>query len=394
MDKKIAWIVIGIIGLLSINVAFAFDLVTGGFIYSQGSFTVDNIAPVIDVISEIIGDEGDLITINANVSDPNGDPVTISYSLPFNESGQWQTIIGDGGVYQVTVSASDGTLNSTENVIVKIVPYCGDGICSANNSETCSNCATDCGECASSSNGGRKRDKEIIPEPELENEIEEEEEEEEESTEDGQEQGMSEIEKVSEDEKDEKGVLIVSEDLGVDVNIIKDGEGKKGVDTSTSDTIRIKINIVQSLGIKEDTTIKVKYLIIPIKDNIITANAIYDDYADALVESSYSFYLEEYVEVSAENINLIREIDIPEHLKSGKYKLVIVVEHEGRVAIDETEFVVPKRIDLEQSLIKDVSNKLLTGIIAIIVLITLFLKVKEENERKNKEKKLKKRKKK
>ncbi len=68
----------------------------------------------------IKGVEGDLMNLAPQAVDPDGDMVDYEFSEPFNNEGFWQTNIGDKGKYLVTVTASDGELSTTENVLVII----------------------------------------------------------------------------------------------------------------------------------------------------------------------------------------------------------------------------------------------------------------------------------
>jgi len=50
--------------------------------------------------------------------DPDEDPITYSYSEPLDEEGKWETTYGDEGEYTIVVTASDGDLETTEEVIL------------------------------------------------------------------------------------------------------------------------------------------------------------------------------------------------------------------------------------------------------------------------------------
>ena len=67
-----------------------------------------------NMISKIVK-EGDLVKFKEHVAyDPDGDELQYKFSLPLNESGMWQTEIGDAGEYIVMVSVSDGKLESSQ----------------------------------------------------------------------------------------------------------------------------------------------------------------------------------------------------------------------------------------------------------------------------------------
>ncbi|MBW2966499.1 DPP IV N-terminal domain-containing protein [Candidatus Woesearchaeota archaeon] len=68
-----------------------------------------NNPPVIQDISDIVADEGDLIQINPIATDPDGDSLTFTYSSPLDSNGEWQTVYTDAGVYTgITATAKDG----------------------------------------------------------------------------------------------------------------------------------------------------------------------------------------------------------------------------------------------------------------------------------------------
>lgn len=64
--------------------------------------------------------EGDLVKLNINIEDPDGDNLVINYSKPLNEEGKWQTKLGDEGVYYANITVSDGESVSTEQVKILV----------------------------------------------------------------------------------------------------------------------------------------------------------------------------------------------------------------------------------------------------------------------------------
>jgi len=60
--------------------------------------------------------ENELVKFNVNVKDPDEDPVTFTFSKPLDESGEWQTNYGDAGEYIVTLTATDGVLNTEKKI--------------------------------------------------------------------------------------------------------------------------------------------------------------------------------------------------------------------------------------------------------------------------------------
>ena len=77
--------------------------------------------------ADVVAFEGDLIDLKPYVMDPDGDPITLGYTSPFDENGMWQTEAGDAGFYSVIVTATDGkdsfvTKQMTVNVLVRNKP--------------------------------------------------------------------------------------------------------------------------------------------------------------------------------------------------------------------------------------------------------------------------------
>ncbi len=88
-----------------------------------------NVAPIIEELEDVEVDEGEVIKITPKVTDLNGDEVTITLSEPegkedvwSKENGSfiWNTTYTDHGEYVITVTASDGELESTTNFTITI----------------------------------------------------------------------------------------------------------------------------------------------------------------------------------------------------------------------------------------------------------------------------------
>lgn len=80
-------------------------------VYEEVKVTVIDVnrAPVIEKPNyDVIALEGELIELEVNAYDPDGDEFTLSFSEPFNDEGKWQTEEGDYGKYEVIITASDG----------------------------------------------------------------------------------------------------------------------------------------------------------------------------------------------------------------------------------------------------------------------------------------------
>ncbi len=67
--------------------------------------------------------EGDVVSFpNLRVTDPDGDPVTYTFSSPLAADGTWQTKIGDAGQYKIKISASDGKSIVSQDVLIIVEP--------------------------------------------------------------------------------------------------------------------------------------------------------------------------------------------------------------------------------------------------------------------------------
>ncbi|MGC8929358.1 MAG: putative Ig domain-containing protein [Candidatus Woesearchaeota archaeon] len=108
------------------NVTF---VVSDGLLTDEETITITvlesgNHAPILEPIKDIEVIEGELVRVMPKATDPDNDPIAFSFGLPLNSTGEWQTKIGDAGVYYAVVTASDGLLSDSKTVkiIVKKTP--------------------------------------------------------------------------------------------------------------------------------------------------------------------------------------------------------------------------------------------------------------------------------
>jgi hypothetical protein len=67
--------------------------------------------------------EGELVDFpNLKAVDPDGDPITYTFSSPLDKQGKWQTEVGDVGEYIVTITASDGKNTAQQSVLLVVKP--------------------------------------------------------------------------------------------------------------------------------------------------------------------------------------------------------------------------------------------------------------------------------
>ncbi len=69
-------------------------------------------------LGDIHVNEGEIVKMEVPEHDDDGDALSYTYSLPFNEQGEWQTGNNNSGIYNVTIAVSDGVHNVS--VIVKV----------------------------------------------------------------------------------------------------------------------------------------------------------------------------------------------------------------------------------------------------------------------------------
>jgi hypothetical protein len=68
--------------------------------------------------AKITVNEGELVKLDLQASDPDGDSLSYTFSKPLDKNGEWQTKMGDAGEYPVTITASDGTLETSKNILI------------------------------------------------------------------------------------------------------------------------------------------------------------------------------------------------------------------------------------------------------------------------------------
>jgi hypothetical protein len=66
----------------------------------------------------IIVQETDLVSLEPAATDPDGDPLEYTFTSPLDNIGDWQTTYGDAGEFTVTITASDGDLSASQDVLI------------------------------------------------------------------------------------------------------------------------------------------------------------------------------------------------------------------------------------------------------------------------------------
>ena len=66
----------------------------------------------------IIVEETELVSLVPTANDPDADLLAYTFTSPLNENGEWQTTYGNAGEYTVAITASDGELTTSKDVLV------------------------------------------------------------------------------------------------------------------------------------------------------------------------------------------------------------------------------------------------------------------------------------
>jgi hypothetical protein len=72
--------------------------------------------------AKITVQEGELVKLDLDATDPDGDSLYYTYTLPLNRLGEWQTQIGDAGEYPITITVSDGVLKTSKDAVIIVTP--------------------------------------------------------------------------------------------------------------------------------------------------------------------------------------------------------------------------------------------------------------------------------
>jgi hypothetical protein len=79
-----------------------------------------NRAPVVEPIEPIVVTELETVVLDVEASDPDGDSLSITYPLLFDDTGVWQTQRGDAGSYDLNLVVTDGTANVVVPVLITV----------------------------------------------------------------------------------------------------------------------------------------------------------------------------------------------------------------------------------------------------------------------------------
>ncbi|MBW2974553.1 hypothetical protein KY366_02445, partial [Candidatus Woesearchaeota archaeon] len=71
-------------------------------------------------IKTITVNETDFVSLRPKARDEDGDRLFYSFTRPLDNEGNWQTGYGDAGSYSITVTVSDGELNTSTDVLLVV----------------------------------------------------------------------------------------------------------------------------------------------------------------------------------------------------------------------------------------------------------------------------------
>jgi nitrogen fixation protein FixH len=83
--------------------------------------TTDTTTPITGTVPVKTITEGDILRFKEDIAyDPDGDDLDYTFTSPLNSNGDWETKVGDAGSYPITVTVSDGKLQSTQDLIIVV----------------------------------------------------------------------------------------------------------------------------------------------------------------------------------------------------------------------------------------------------------------------------------
>jgi len=76
--------------------------------------------PIAHSVTTVVVQETERVILEPKTTDPDDDKLSIKYTSPLNEKGEWQTKYGDAGEYTTTISVSDGVTDVSEDVLIVV----------------------------------------------------------------------------------------------------------------------------------------------------------------------------------------------------------------------------------------------------------------------------------
>ena len=79
-----------------------------------------NLPPEMDVIDNIMVNEGELIEVVPSVSDPDNDDIKVTFTEPLDKDGKWTPGYEYSGIYTSTVTVSDGKEDVSQEIVIVV----------------------------------------------------------------------------------------------------------------------------------------------------------------------------------------------------------------------------------------------------------------------------------
>lgn len=80
-----------------------------------------NNAPTLEPLPDMTVTETDLVEVEVQAADADNDALTITFTAPFDNNGQWQTDYSSEGVYEIIVTVSDGKTIKAEQFSLTVL---------------------------------------------------------------------------------------------------------------------------------------------------------------------------------------------------------------------------------------------------------------------------------
>lgn len=99
-----------------------FDSITTGAVKEtpSGESAVEDISleKQAEPSNVIVVQETEFVSLQPEAEDPDQDQLSFTFTSPLDEQGNWQTAYGDEGEYTITLTASDGQLTTSKDVLL------------------------------------------------------------------------------------------------------------------------------------------------------------------------------------------------------------------------------------------------------------------------------------
>lgn len=84
----------------------------------EADISIEEEEEIAEDATVVVVEETELVSLIPKADDPDQDVLDFAYTSPLDGNGEWQTTYGDAGEYTVTVTASDGSLTASKEVLI------------------------------------------------------------------------------------------------------------------------------------------------------------------------------------------------------------------------------------------------------------------------------------